>query len=73
MDSQDPQIFVLHVGHIIIRLQSNLECKVVFILKLSNSNVNGVPKGQIKSLFFNPSKSKKKMVISTIVELFFTA
>ena len=47
MDSQDPQIFALHIGHILIRLQSNLEWKVVFVLKLSNSNVNGAQKGQI--------------------------
>lgn len=73
MDSQDPQIFALHIGHIVIRLQSNLECKVVFVLKLSNSNVNAAQKGQIKSLFFNQSKSRKKMVLSTIVWLFFTA
>lgn len=60
MDSQDPQIFALHIGHIIIRLQSNLECKVVFILKLSNSNVNGAQKGQIKSLFFQPKLKWKE-------------
>ena len=71
MDSQDFQIFVLHVGHIIIRLQSNLEHKVVFILKLFNLYVTGVQKGQIKDLFFSPSKSRKKILMSTIAWLFF--
>ena len=40
MDSQDLQIFVLHVGHIIIRLQSKLEHRVVLIMKLSNLYVS---------------------------------
>jgi hypothetical protein len=72
MDSQDLQIFVLHVGHIIIRLQSKLEHRVVLIMKLSNLYVSSVQKGQIKNLFFSPSKSRKKIVMSTIAWLFFT-
>lgn len=72
MDSQDLQIFALHIGHIIIRLQSNLEHKVVFILKLSDLYVSGVQKGQIKNLFFSPSKSRKKIAMATIAWLFFT-
>lgn len=71
MDSQDLQTFVLHVGHSLIRLQSNLEHKVVFILQLSNLYVSSVQKGQIKNLFFSPSKSRKKIVMSTKARLFF--
>lgn len=48
LNSQDAQT---HVDHIIIGLQSNLEWKVIFILKLSNSNINSVQKSPIKFLF----------------------